>query len=138
MSRRGPAGSAPRSPASRRPTEPSSSARRWGARGTTSKGAAPAPAAAAPAPGPALPAFRAEERTFQLLTQLAGRSGRDAPGRVLVQTFAPDSRPVALAARHAVEEFLAGELERRRELGYPPFRHLAPILGSGPGGAGAP
>jgi primosomal protein N' (replication factor Y) len=79
-----------------------------------------------------LPDFRAEEKTFQLVTQLAGRSGRDAPGRVLVQTFAPDSRPVALAARHAVEEFLAGELERRRELGYPPYRHLVRVLASGP------
>jgi primosomal protein N' (replication factor Y) len=82
--------------------------------------------------GMALPDFRAEERTFQLVTQLAGRSGRDAPGRVLVQTYAPDSRPVALAARHAVEEFLAGELQRRRELGYPPFRHLVRVVVSGP------
>ncbi|MGH3013280.1 MAG: replication restart helicase PriA, partial [Gaiellaceae bacterium] len=55
-----------------------------------------------------LPDFRAEERTFQLVTQLAGRSGRDAPGRVLVQTFQPDARPIVLAARHDVEEFLAG------------------------------
>jgi primosomal protein N' (replication factor Y) len=83
--------------------------------------------------GMAMPDFRAEERTFQLVTQLAGRSGRDAPGRVIVQTFQPDSRPVALAARHAVEEFLAGELERRRELGYPPFRHLVRVVVSGPG-----
>jgi primosomal protein N' (replication factor Y) (superfamily II helicase) len=82
--------------------------------------------------GLGMPDFRAEERSFQLLTQLAGRSGRDAPGRVLVQTFAPDARPVALAARHAVEEFLAGELERRRELGYPPFGHLVRVLVSGP------
>ncbi|HKO74491.1 MAG TPA: primosomal protein N' [Gaiellaceae bacterium] len=82
--------------------------------------------------GMALPDFRAEERTFQLVTQLAGRSGRDAPGRVLVQTYAPDSRPIALAARHDVEEFLAGELDRRRELGYPPFRHLVRIVVSGP------
>jgi primosomal protein N' (replication factor Y) len=81
--------------------------------------------------GMALPDFRAEERTFQLITQLAGRSGRDAPGRVLVQTYQPDSRPVSLAARHDVEEFLAGELERRRELGYPPFRHLVGIVVSG-------
>jgi primosomal protein N' (replication factor Y) (superfamily II helicase) len=80
----------------------------------------------------ALPDFRAEERTFQLVTQLAGRSGRDAPGRVIVQTSSPDARPVALAARHAVEEFLAGELERRRELGYPPFRHLVRVVVSGP------
>jgi primosomal protein N' (replication factor Y) (superfamily II helicase) len=82
--------------------------------------------------GMALPDFRAEERTFQLVTQLAGRSGRDAPGRVLVQTYQPDSRPVALAARHDVEEFLRGELERRRELGYPPFGHLVRIVVSGP------
>jgi primosomal protein N' (replication factor Y) len=82
--------------------------------------------------GLGLPDFRAEERTFQLLTQLAGRSGRDAPGRVLVQTFQPDARPVALAARHDVARFLAGELERRRALGYPPFRHLVRVLVAGP------
>jgi primosomal protein N' (replication factor Y) len=79
----------------------------------------------------ALPDFRAEERTFQLLTQLAGRSGRDAPGRVLVQTFQPDSRPIAYAARHDVQRFLAEELERRRDLGYPPFSHLVRILVTG-------
>jgi primosomal protein N' (replication factor Y) (superfamily II helicase) len=82
--------------------------------------------------GLALPDFRSEERTFQLLTQLAGRSGRDAPGRVLVQTFQPDARAVALAANHDVTRFLAGELERRRELGYPPFRHLVRIVVAGP------
>jgi primosomal protein N' (replication factor Y) (superfamily II helicase) len=82
--------------------------------------------------GLGVPDFRAEERTFQLVTQLAGRSGRDAPGRVLVQTFQPESRAVALAARQDVEGFLAGELERRRELGYPPYRHLVRVLVSGP------
>jgi primosomal protein N' (replication factor Y) (superfamily II helicase) len=82
--------------------------------------------------GLGLPDFRAEERTFQLLTQLAGRSGRDAPGRVLVQTFQPDSRAIELAARHDVPRFLTGELERRRELGYPPFRHLVRIVVAGP------
>jgi primosomal protein N' (replication factor Y) (superfamily II helicase) len=82
--------------------------------------------------GLGLPDFRAEERTFQLLTQLAGRSGRDAPGRVLVQTFQPDARAIELAARHDVTRFLAGELERRRELGYPPFRHLVRIVVAGP------
>jgi primosomal protein N' (replication factor Y) len=82
--------------------------------------------------GLGLPDFRAEERTFQLLTQLAGRSGRDAPGRVLVQTFQPDSRAIAFAARHDVSRFLDGELERRRELGYPPFRHLVRIVVTGP------
>jgi primosomal protein N' (replication factor Y) len=82
--------------------------------------------------GLGVPDFRAEERTFQLLTQLAGRSGRDAPGRVLVQTFQPDARPIELAARHDVPRFLAGELERRRELGYPPFSHLVRIVVTGP------
>jgi primosomal protein N' (replication factor Y) len=82
--------------------------------------------------GLGLPDFRAEERTFQLLTQLAGRSGRDAPGRVLVQTFQPESRAVEHAARHDVAGFLAGELERRRALGYPPFGHLVRTLVSGP------
>jgi primosomal protein N' (replication factor Y) len=87
--------------------------------------------------GLALPDLRAEERTFQLVTQLAGRSGRDAPGRVLVQTFQPDARPIALAARHDVPRFLADELERRRELGYPPFRHLVRILVTAPSEAPA-
>jgi primosomal protein N' (replication factor Y) (superfamily II helicase) len=81
--------------------------------------------------GLGLPDFRAEERTFQLLTQLAGRSGRDAPGRVLVQTFQPDARSIDFAARHDVAGFLAGELERRRELGYPPFRHLVRVVVAG-------
>jgi primosomal protein N' (replication factor Y) len=81
--------------------------------------------------GLVLPDFRAEERTFQLITQLAGRSGRDAPGRVLVQTFQPDARPIEHAARHDVAGFLAGELERRRELGYPPFHHLVRVLVTG-------
>ena len=81
--------------------------------------------------GLALPDFRAEERTFQLVTQLAGRSGRDAPGKVIVQTFQPDATPLRYAARHDVAGFLAEELERRRELGYPPFRHLISIVATG-------
>ena len=81
--------------------------------------------------GLGMPDFRAEERTFQLVTQLAGRSGRDAPGRVIVQTFQPDSRPIVNAARHDVTRFLAEELERRRELGYPPFRHLVRVVADG-------
>ena len=82
--------------------------------------------------GLGMPDFRAEERTFQLLTQLAGRSGRDAPGRVLVQTFQPDSRAIEFAARHDVTRFLDSELERRRALGYPPFTHLVRIVVAGP------
>ena len=82
--------------------------------------------------GLSMPDFRAEERTFQLVTQLAGRSGRDAPGRVLVQTFQPDATPLRHAVNHDVTGFLAGELERREALGYPPYRHLVSILVAGP------
>jgi primosomal protein N' (replication factor Y) len=81
--------------------------------------------------GLSMPDFRAEERTFQLITQLAGRSGRDAPGRVLVQTFQPDARAIVHAARHDVAGFLADEVGRRRELSYPPFRHLVRIVAAG-------
>jgi primosomal protein N' (replication factor Y) len=74
------------------------------------------------------PDLRAEERTFALVTQLAGRSGRgDRAGRVLVQTLAPEAEAIARAARHDAAGFLAGELERRRELDYPPYAHLIRI-----------
>jgi primosomal protein N' (replication factor Y) (superfamily II helicase) len=86
--------------------------------------------------GLGLPDFRAEERTFQLVTQLAGRSGRDAPGKVIVQSFQPDARPLELAARHDVSRFLTDELARRKELGYPPFRHIVRVLVSGPSEGG--
>jgi primosomal protein N' (replication factor Y) len=82
--------------------------------------------------GLALPDFRAEERTFQLVTQLAGRAGRDAPGTVIVQTFQPDTTPLLHAMRHDVAGFLAGELERREALGYPPFGHLVAVVAAGP------
>jgi primosomal protein N' (replication factor Y) len=82
--------------------------------------------------GLGLPDFRAEERTFQMITQLAGRSGRDAPGKVIVQTFQPDARPVVYAARHDVSRFLGEELERRKALDYPPYSHIVRILVSGP------
>jgi primosomal protein N' (replication factor Y) len=51
---------------------------------------------------------------------------------VLVQTFQPDARPIAYAARHDVTRFLDEETERRRELGYPPFRHIVRIVVTGP------
>ncbi len=78
------------------------------------------------------PDFRAEERTFALLAQLAGRAGRGGEGRVLVQTIAPDARAIRHAAAHDSEGFLAGELERRRALRYPPFAHLIRIVCSAP------
>jgi primosomal protein N' (replication factor Y) len=75
------------------------------------------------------PDFRAEERTFALITQLAGRVGRGKDGaQVLVQTLAPAARSIALAARHDSDGFLAGELERRRALGYPPYGSLIRIV----------
>jgi len=75
------------------------------------------------------PDFRAEERTFALVTQLAGRAGRGAAGgRVLVQTLAPDAPSIRFAARHDADGFLAGELERRRALRYPPFSTLIRIV----------
>jgi primosomal protein N' (replication factor Y) (superfamily II helicase) len=74
------------------------------------------------------PDFRAEERTFALVAQLAGRSGRGGrDGRVLVQTLSPDADAIRCAAAQDAPAFLAGELERRRELGYPPFSHLVRI-----------
>ena len=73
-----------------------------------------------------MPDFRASERTFQLLVQVAGRAGRhDLPGRVLVQTYSPEHAAIALSQSHNVEAFLAGELVERRELGYPPFARIA-------------
>jgi primosomal protein N' (replication factor Y) len=84
------------------------------------------------------PDFRAEERTFALITQLAGRAGRgDAGGRVLVQTLAPGARAIELAARHDSDGFLTGELERREALGYPPFSSLIRIVCSAPEAAEA-
>jgi primosomal protein N' (replication factor Y) (superfamily II helicase) len=74
------------------------------------------------------PDFRAEERTFALIAQLAGRAGRGGHGRVLVQTIAPEARAILHAARHDSHGFLTGELERRQALGYPPFSHLIRIV----------
>jgi primosomal protein N' (replication factor Y) len=78
------------------------------------------------------PDFRAEERTFALVTQLAGRAGRGRNGpirpRVMVQTLAPDAPSIRLAARHDADTFVAGELERRRALRYPPFSTLVRIV----------
>ncbi len=78
------------------------------------------------------PDFRADERTFALIAQLAGRVGRREHGRVLVQTIAPDARAIAHAARHDSDGFLAGELERREALRYPPFSHLIRIVCTAP------
>ncbi len=79
------------------------------------------------------PDFRAAEKTFQLLAQVAGRAGRgDAPGTVHVQTFHPGHPAIRLAAAHDVEGFAAGELEYRRAFFYPPFCEMASVLVSSP------
>jgi primosomal protein N' (replication factor Y) len=75
------------------------------------------------------PDFRAEERTFALVAQLAGRSGRGPRGgRVIVQALDPDARALRHAAAHDAEGFLAGEVERRALLGYPPHGHLVRVV----------
>jgi primosomal protein N' (replication factor Y) len=71
------------------------------------------------------PDFRSEERTFALVAQLAGRSGRgERGGRVIVQTLAPEAPSIAHAAAHDAPAFLEGELERRCALRYPPYSSL--------------
>jgi primosomal protein N' (replication factor Y) len=75
------------------------------------------------------PDFRAEERTFALVTQLAGRAGRgDAGARVLVQTLAPEARCIRRAAAHDVDGFLESELAHRQILSYPPYGSLIRVL----------
>lgn len=79
-----------------------------------------------------LPDFRAGERTFQLLTQVAGRAGRGSSGgRVVIQTYTPDHYAVQAAKNHDYEAFYAEECARRKELGYPPFGVLIRLLVSG-------
>ncbi|MFZ1124641.1 MAG: primosomal protein N' [Candidatus Baltobacteraceae bacterium] len=71
-----------------------------------------------------LPDFRAAERTFDLLTQVAGRSGRARAGEAIVQTYNPEHPAIRFAARHDFDGFAAHELEERRESGFPPFAEL--------------
>ncbi len=76
-----------------------------------------------------MPDFRAAERTFQLLTQVAGRSGRGStPGEVIIQTFSPDHFAVRAATQHDYVEFYEQEIRYRKELNYPPFSHMANII----------
>mgnify|MGYP001382658880 CR=1 FL=1 len=72
-----------------------------------------------------IPDFRAAERTFQLLTQVAGRAGRhDLPGEVIVQTYTPEHYSIITAGDHDYDTFTKHELEERRNLGYPPYSRL--------------
>ncbi len=79
--------------------------------------------------GLALPDFRSAEKTFQLLTQVAGRAGRgDLQGRVLIQTFHPEHYALRHANTQSYEDFYADEIRFRKNLNYPPFVALASIL----------
>ncbi|MEI8229512.1 MAG: primosomal protein N' [Candidatus Peregrinibacteria bacterium] len=82
--------------------------------------------------GLSLPHFRAGERVFQLLTQLTGRSGRAAPGDVIIQTYRPDAPEIRFAAQHKTEEFLDTELKLRLHAGYPPATRMIRFLLRGP------
>ena len=80
-----------------------------------------------------LPDFRAAERTFHLVTQVAGRTGRGPKGgRVLVQTFSPDHPAIRAAVRHDYAAFAAGELPVRRMFSYPPFTTMIRMVIRGP------
>ena len=76
-----------------------------------------------------LPDFRAAERTFSLITQVAGRAGRYFPdGKVLVQTYNPLREPIKFACEGKIEDFYKTELEQRKILGFPPFSRMARLV----------
>jgi len=71
-----------------------------------------------------MPDFRASERSFDLITQVCGRSGRAQPGEAIVQTYSPEHPAIVYAAAHDYAAFAAPELEQRAQLGYPPSQQL--------------
>ena len=76
-----------------------------------------------------MPDFRAAERTFQLLAQVAGRTGRsERGGQVLIQTLTPEHPCIALAARHDFLRFAELELQNRKEHQYPPYQRLVRLI----------
>ena len=76
-----------------------------------------------------IPDYRSPERTFQLITQAAGRAGRgDERGKVIIQTFAPDNYAVTAAAKHDYKAFYRQEIQFRRMRGYPPFSDFIQII----------
>ena len=79
-----------------------------------------------------IPEFRSTEHTFQLLTQVAGRTGRhNLPGKVIIQTFSPDHYAIKAAAEHDYKTFYQREIKERQEVGYPPFAQLVSLVISG-------
>lgn len=80
-----------------------------------------------------LPDFRSTERTFNLILQVAGRAGRgEKPGKVIVQTYTPDSEAIELACAYDVSTFKEIELQKRKLLHFPPYYQLANIVSSSP------
>ncbi|MFA6296799.1 MAG: primosomal protein N' [Patescibacteria group bacterium] len=76
-----------------------------------------------------LPDYKAQERTFQLLTQIAGRTGRGiTPGKVIFQTYKPDSFVIKTASNHDFESFYKNEIKTRRDLDYPPFVKVIKLI----------
>lgn len=76
--------------------------------------------------------FRAQERTFALITQVAGRAGRgDVEGKAVIQTYSPDNRVLILASKQDYKTFYNEEIEFRKVFGYPPFEHIVNIIISG-------
>ena len=76
-----------------------------------------------------MPDFRASEKTFSLITQVAGRAGRFFPdGKVLVQSYSPDREPIAKAVNNKIEEFYENELKQRQALGFPPYTRLLRLV----------
>ncbi len=76
-----------------------------------------------------IPDFRSAERTFQLVTQAAGRSGRgDEPGKVIIQTYSPDAPSIVYASRHSYREFFDHEISIRKACSYPPFSDIYQIV----------
>lgn len=79
-----------------------------------------------------IPDFRACEKTFQLVAQVAGRAGRDEiPGQVIVQTYAPENYAIRYAQQHDYQSFYAAELKHREQFNYPPFSQLLRLLVTG-------
>jgi len=77
------------------------------------------------------PDYTAAERTFDLIAQVCGRSGRAGPGEAIVQTYAPQNHAIAFAAAHDYDGFAEVELRERAALDYPPFKHLAYVVVAG-------
>ncbi|MBN1797134.1 MAG: primosomal protein N' [Spirochaetales bacterium] len=76
-----------------------------------------------------LPDFRASERTFNLIVQVAGRAGRFSPdGKVIIQTYQTENTAIKLASGHKIDDYYTGEIKIRKELGFPPFSRLVRLV----------